>query len=48
MSTDGILRVAINAPLSRLFDYRMPESGEAVPGSRVEVPFGRRTQTGVV
>jgi len=48
MSADGILRVAINAPLSRLFDYRMPESGEAVPGSRVEVPFGRRTQTGVV
>ncbi len=48
MSADGILRVAINAPLSRLFDYRMPESGQAVPGSRVEVPFGRRTQTGVV
>jgi len=46
VSREPVLRVAINAPLSRLFDYlppagwrRMPE-----PGCRVTVPFGRRTQ----
>ncbi|MDH3439311.1 MAG: primosomal protein N' [Gammaproteobacteria bacterium] len=48
MSQGAILRVAINAPLSRLFDYRSPDTGRAVPGCRVEVPFGRRTRTGVV
>jgi primosomal protein N' (replication factor Y) len=43
-----ILRVAINAPLSRLFDYRSPEGAMVDPGTRVQVPFGRRLQTGIV
>jgi len=43
-----ILRVAIGAPLSRLFDYLAPESGRAVPGCRVRVPFGRQMQVGMV
>jgi primosomal protein N' (replication factor Y) len=44
-----ILKVAINVPLSRTFDYLAP-AGAAVPtpGSRVEVPFGRRRQVGMV
>ncbi len=43
-----MLRVAINAPLSRLFDYRAPAGSAATPGCRVEVPFGRRTRVGLV
>ncbi len=43
-----ILRVAINAPLSRLFDYLAPISGQAMPGCRVRVPFGRQSQIGMV
>jgi len=43
-----ILRVAINAPLSKLFDYLPPKGQKVVPGSRVRVPFGRQSQTGVV
>jgi primosomal protein N' (replication factor Y) len=49
MSKIPILQVAINAPLSRLFDYLPPSAGDAaVPGCRVRVPFGRRRQIGVV
>src|SRR5690606_2487750 len=50
MSREPILRVAINAPLSRLFDYLPPTSGntEFRPGSRLRVPFGRRTRTGML
>jgi primosomal protein N' (replication factor Y) len=44
----AILRVAINAPLSRLFDYLPPDEGHCVPGCRVQVPFGRRKQIGLV
>jgi primosomal protein N' (replication factor Y) len=40
--------VAINAPLSRLFDYLPPESGLPEPGCRIQVPFGRQVQTGLV
>jgi primosomal protein N' (replication factor Y) len=43
-----ILRVAVNAPLSRLFDYRAPGGSAVEPGCRVQVPFGRRVQTGIV
>ncbi len=43
------LRVAIDAPLRRLFDYLPPERGpEPVPGARVRVPFGRRRVIGIV
>jgi primosomal protein N' (replication factor Y) len=44
-----ILKVAVNVPLSREFDYRPADSGPAArPGCRVLVPFGSRRQTGVV
>jgi primosomal protein N' (replication factor Y) len=46
MNREPVLRVAINAPLSRLFDYLPPSSCERTPepGCRLMVPFGRRTQ----
>ena len=54
MSLPAILRVAINAPLSRLFDY-LPPVGDSphpqeslLPGCRITVPFGRRQQTAVI
>ena len=51
MSDDVILRVAINAPLSQLFDYRAPPNAapQAIqPGCRVSVPFGRRRECGMI
>jgi len=49
MKSPTILRVAVNVPLSRLFDYLPPAGYDSVaPGSRVFVPFGRRRQLGVV
>jgi primosomal protein N' (replication factor Y) len=44
-----ILKVAVNVPLSRQFDY-LPAKGTAAakPGCRVLVPFGRRRQVGLV
>jgi primosomal protein N' (replication factor Y) len=41
----SILRVALDVPLDRLFDYRSVD--DAAPGSRVLVPFGRRDAVGV-
>ena len=44
-----ILAVAIDTPLRRLFDYRLPPGSEsAQPGHRLWVPFGRRRIIGVV
>ena len=43
-----ILRVALAVPLDRLFDYRAGDVGDAEPGSRVLVPFGRRDTVGIV
>ena len=48
MASAPVLRVAVNAPLSRLFDYLAPPDGDARAGCRVRVPFGRRTQTGLI
>ena len=48
MKRRSILRVAINAPLSRLFDYLAPPTGLVAPGCRVRVPFGRQSQIGLV
>ncbi len=49
MTDPTILKVAVNVPLSRLFDYLPPGGTAAIPpGSRVIVPFGRREQIGVV
>jgi len=42
-----ILRVALDVPLDRCFDYLDPGSGVQV-GQRVLVPFGRRQMIGVV
>ena len=44
-----ILRVAVDAPLDRLFDYLPPAGGDPpAPGARVRVPFGRRRVVGLV
>ena len=44
-----ILKVAVNVPLSRQFDYLPPAEGPCPePGARVLVPFGRRKQIGLV
>jgi primosomal protein N' (replication factor Y) len=44
-----VLKVAINVPLSRLFDYLPPADGmHPLPGARVRVPFGRQRQVGLV
>ncbi len=44
----SILQVALDTPLHRLFDYRLPGGHAAVrPGSLVEVPFGRTHQIGI-
>ena len=49
MSESPILKVAVNVPLSREFDYLPPKKGsEPFVGSRVRVPFGRREQVGMV
>lgn len=48
MKKPTVLRVAINAPLSRLFDYLPPDEGRCAPGCRVTVPFGRQKKTGLV
>jgi primosomal protein N' (replication factor Y) len=44
-----VLKVAINVPLSRMFDYLPPADGTCpLPGARVRVPFGRQRQVGLV
>jgi primosomal protein N' (replication factor Y) len=44
-----IARIALDVPLRRLFDYRIPECSAApLPGTRVRVPFGRQNLIGVV
>ena len=45
--TAPILKIALDVPLDRLFDYL--SGGESVQiGQRVLVPFGRRSQIGIV
>jgi primosomal protein N' (replication factor Y) len=49
MTKPTILKVAVNVPLSRLFDYLPPDGIVAIqPGARVIVPFGRSEKIGVV
>jgi primosomal protein N' (replication factor Y) (superfamily II helicase) len=51
MSEFPILRVALDTPLRRLFDYLAPAAPGANPvavGARVEVPFGRQRLVGVI
>jgi len=46
--TPTVLRVAVFAPLRRLFDYAFPANQPPQAGCRVIVPFGRGTRIGVV
>ncbi len=44
----SLLQVALDTPLDRLFDYRLPDALGPVPvGSLVEIPFGRTRQVGI-
>src|SRR5674476_280571 len=43
-----IVRVALDVPLSTLFDYTVAEGIAVETGLRVIVPFGRRQMVGVV
>jgi primosomal protein N' (replication factor Y) len=43
-----IARIALDTPLDRLFDYRVPAALRLGAGDLVEVPFGRGCQVGVV
>jgi primosomal protein N' (replication factor Y) len=42
-----VLRVALDVPLDRLFDYLLPEALEVQAGDRVVVPFGARQRVGI-
>ena len=44
----NIVRVALDLPVPRLFDYLAPDSSESDIGRRVTVPFGRGSRTGVI
>ena len=51
MSSACYLQIAIASPLRQHFDYLPPKESSAPdyqPGVRVEVPFGRRTLTGIL
>ena len=43
-----IVRVALDVPLHRLFDYQLADACPADVGRRVRVPFGRGEKIGVV
>jgi primosomal protein N' (replication factor Y) len=42
-----VLRVALDVPLDRLFDYLLPDALDVRPGDRVVVPFGARQRVGI-
>jgi len=44
----SIIRVALDVPVAKLFDYRAAEATAADVGRRVLVPFGRKTAVGVI
>jgi primosomal protein N' (replication factor Y) len=44
----NIVRVALDVPLPRLFDYLAADSDESDIGRRVNVPFGKGVKTGVI
>jgi primosomal protein N' (replication factor Y) len=44
----NIVRVALDLPLPRLFDYLAPDAGASDIGRRVTVPFGSGSRTGVI
>ncbi len=49
MDPTELVRVAIDAPLRRGFDYLSPSAGPPpIPGARIRVPFGRTSKIGLV
>src|SRR5258706_707921 len=44
----SVVRVALDVPLAKLFDYAALDDRELAPGDRVAVPFGARQEIGVV
>lgn len=47
--TDEIIRVALDTPLRRTFDYlRDPDAAAGMAGQRVRVPFGRQEKIGLI
>lgn len=44
----GFVQVAIPTPLHQLFDYRWRGNQPVIAGTRVKVPFGRRSVVGIV
>src|SRR5258708_28156402 len=42
------VRIALDVPLARLFDYAVPEGMQVAPGDRGVVPLGARKRLGVV
>ncbi|AHG76082.1 Primosomal protein N' [Mannheimia varigena USDA-ARS-USMARC-1296] len=42
-----LIKVALNVPLHRYFDYLLPDELNVCKGSRVVVPFGRQTKIGI-
>src|SRR5260221_5376899 len=42
------VRVALDVPLAKLFDYAVPDAIEVAAGDRVMIPFGARQRLGVV
>ncbi len=43
-----VLRVALDVPVPKLFDYRADDATRADVGRRVLVPFGKKTAVGVI
>jgi primosomal protein N' (replication factor Y) len=43
-----IIRVALDVPIATLFDYHCDDASEADIGSRVQVPFGKKTLVGII
>src|SRR5690242_16765006 len=44
----NVLRIALDVPTDKVFDYVADDAARAQPGDRVAVPFGRRSRIGVV
>jgi len=43
-----VLRIALDVPVAKLFEYLIDDATPVEPGDRVEVPFGARPRVGVV
>ncbi len=48
LSRMKVLRVALDVPVAKLFDYLIDDASPVVAGDRVVVPFGARQRVGVV